>query len=173
MRKILKFTFILFPLSSLIWLGNACTPEVSCQSGDTIDGIIDSTYNLGMCYQYMEDTTYTISDIIDFQNLRGRMDSLFLSKNTGCDTIILISPDFNKETLLGCFAEGSGCDASFHRTVFKDEAQKKYTYTIEIEDCGNCNYRIPSMNWVLVPKIPDSYTVEFKVLHKPKTSKTQ
>jgi len=171
MKRINKFLYpflLLFPIS-IMWMQNSCTPEVSCENSDTIDGIIVQTYNLGVCYQYMQDTTYVINDIVNFQNLRSKMDSLFLSENTACDTATLIAPNFEKYTLLACFAEGQGCDAAFKRTVLADETQHKYTYTIEVEECGNCSYKIPSMNWVLVPKLPENYTVEFKITHKTNT----
>jgi len=165
MKKIFTLLIIFLPVTLLL-IENSCTPEQSCQNQDTIDGIIDTTYDLGMCYQYMSDTSYVITDIVEFQSLRSKMDSFFLSKNSGCDTASLVAPNFEKQTLLGCFAQGTGCDASFHRTVLQDDTQHKYTYTIEVEDCGKCTYKIPSMNWVLVPKLPQNYTVEFKIVHK-------
>ncbi|MDR1737671.1 MAG: hypothetical protein LBR66_02470 [Candidatus Symbiothrix sp.] len=46
---------------------------------------------------------------------------------------------------------------------YNDDVLKQYIYTINVVQCGNCESRDASMNWVLVPKIPDDYTVRFVV----------
>jgi hypothetical protein len=158
-----RITF-LFALSSFfIFILGSCESEKACIGTDSIDGIIDTTYELGLCFQYMHDTSYVINNVVEFKLLRNKIDSLFLASERGCDTAELIVPDFEKYTLLGIFSQVKGCDANYKRAVVDDNVQHKYIFTVEASSCGNCNYLIPSMNWVLVPKIPENYTVEFKV----------
>ncbi len=70
--------------------------------------------------------------------------------------------DFNQYTLLGKYARGS-CKVTFERDVTKEDTQKKYFYKIKIHQCGTCKTNRESMNWVLVPKIPDDYNVSFTI----------
>jgi hypothetical protein len=70
--------------------------------------------------------------------------------------------DFNRFTALGKHVSGT-CSVVFERNVTRNDALKTYIYTIDVWQCGNCEKRNASMNWVLVPKIPDDYTVKFVV----------
>lgn len=70
--------------------------------------------------------------------------------------------DFNQYTLLGKYARES-CKVTFERNVTKDDSQKKYFYKIKVHQCGTCKTNWESMNWVLVPKIPNDYNVSFTV----------
>lgn len=73
--------------------------------------------------------------------------------------------DFSQYTLLGKYAN-EACNVTFERDVSIDVAQKKYFYNITVLQCGKCKTNWESMNWVLVPKIPEDYTVEFNVEYK-------
>jgi hypothetical protein len=53
------------------------------------------------------------------------------------------------------------CRVNFERNVSTDSINKKYIYSIKVNECGNCKTNYEHMNWVLVPKIPDNWTVEF------------
>jgi len=82
------------------------------------------------------------------------------------DNGVTYSPiDFSQYTLLGKYAEGH-CMAFFDRNVTKNIKKKKYIYTIRVIACGGCMVYAPSMNWVLIPKIEDDFSVEFVVEHK-------
>ena len=70
--------------------------------------------------------------------------------------------DFNNQTLLGLYADG-GCKASFIKNVEIDNSAQKYIYTVKVKNCGLCQALSISNNLVLVPKLPDNWTVEFKV----------
>jgi len=74
--------------------------------------------------------------------------------------------DFTIYTVLGKKASGGGCGIIFVRDVSKNDILKKYVYTITVFQCGDCFKSGESMNWVLVPKIPEDYTVEFVVKEK-------
>ena len=51
---------------------------------------------------------------------------------------------------------------------------KKIVYTVTVHQCGGCEKNNTSWNWVLVPKIPEDYTIEFKVCQRktPQQMKT-
>ena len=73
--------------------------------------------------------------------------------------------DFSKYSVLEVRADG-GCHAVFERNVSKDIIHKKIVYTVTVHQCGDCLVFVSSLNWVLVPKIPEDYTIEFKVIKK-------
>jgi len=73
--------------------------------------------------------------------------------------------DFAHYTILGKHTQGA-CIVRYLRDVSKNDKLKKYVYTILVVNCGMCESRDASMNWVLVPKIEDDYAVEFVVNHK-------
>ena len=70
--------------------------------------------------------------------------------------------NFSKYTLLGKYANGQ-CKAVFERDVNKNVSEKIYNYKIKVLQTGNCEINIESMNWVLITKIENDYTVEFQV----------
>lgn len=70
--------------------------------------------------------------------------------------------DFKQYTLLGKYAR-ENCKATFERNVSKDDSQKKIFYNLKIKQCGKCETNWESMNWVLVPKIPENYNVIFNI----------
>ncbi len=72
------------------------------------------------------------------------------------------SVDFSKYTLLGNYAQG-GCDAAFTRSVIPDDNNKRYNYTVKVRQAGLCKKLVYSMNWVLVPKLPPGYSVDFRI----------
>ncbi|MFA7401655.1 MAG: hypothetical protein WCZ21_03885 [Bacteroidales bacterium] len=79
--------------------------------------------------------------------------------NDTCDASL--NPiNFNAYSLLGMYQRGT-CRVNFERNVSTDSINKKYIYSIKVNECGNCKTNYEHMNWVLVPKIPDNWTVEF------------
>jgi len=73
--------------------------------------------------------------------------------------------DFSEYTVLGKYASG-GCHVVFDRNVTKNIEKKQYIYTITVIECGDCYSMWSSMNWVLIPKIEDNFSVEFLVKYK-------
>ena len=68
--------------------------------------------------------------------------------------------DFSKYSVLGKNAVES-CRVVFDRNVTKHAAQQKYIYKITVIHCGDCQKLATNMNWVLIPKIEDDFSVEF------------
>jgi hypothetical protein len=68
--------------------------------------------------------------------------------------------DFDQYTVLGKYAEGQ-CTTAFERVV--NSQGNVHVYTIRVHQCGKCESLITSMNWVLVPKVPEDHEVQFLV----------
>lgn len=79
--------------------------------------------------------------------------------NYSCDTPQI---DFSENSLLGLYADG-GCQVAFQRNVKIDALNQKYVYTVKVKECGLCDALGFSQNLVLVPKLPQNWTVEFIV----------
>jgi len=86
------------------------------------------------------------------------------SYGADCDTAQLPSIDFDKYTLIFMQTNGGGCSADFDRKVFKDEENKNIIYEISVTYQGLCEMYITNKNWALVPKVPDDYSVVFKLV---------
>ena len=126
--------------------------------GDSDSGIIVSEFDiLNDCVRLDEyKDTYIIRTQDEYDSIKIKK-----TNNENCTTYTLNPVEFNNYTLLGIKACGT-CEVSFDRNVTKDDHSKKYIYTIKVNDCGPCKELSCSMNWVLVPKLPDDWTVEFK-----------
>lgn len=71
--------------------------------------------------------------------------------------------DFNTYTLLGARIEGGGCsgpEIDLLEAII-DAEQMKYVYRIHIIWHGSCEMALYGLVWVLVPRLPEGYTVEF------------
>ncbi|HEX8038260.1 MAG TPA: hypothetical protein VF490_03895 [Chryseosolibacter sp.] len=73
--------------------------------------------------------------------------------------------DFEKQTLLGMFGGGNNyCNVEYFRHVENDKAHARYIFTLTVNEKGFCKMAIRwHWHWVLVPRLPESYEVEFKV----------
>jgi len=83
------------------------------------------------------------------------------STRTTCPGYDLPVVDFSKNSLLGFFKLGR--NDYFQRRVTIDRASKKVIYEITTTSCRCADVCIrASMNAVLIPKIGNDYTVEFR-----------
>lgn len=71
--------------------------------------------------------------------------------------------DFSKFSVLGKKVSSGGCAVRYLRHVAKDVNAKKYIFIITILKCGYCKEYHQHMNWVLIPKMEDGYTLETHV----------
>lgn len=70
--------------------------------------------------------------------------------------------DFSKYTLLGQFGGASGCERFYSRNVQIRENEERYIFTVRVSECGGCEPFETRWHWVLVPILPESYSVSFE-----------
>lgn len=124
--------------------------EETCESVIENSGIIESSVNF-QCDAPFYNGNFVIESNEDLDSV--------MNLNSGCNQPEI---DFSQYTLLGKYAwtEDKG---SYFRTVEKDTINLTYDYTITVKTCGECNCLSQNMNWVLVPKLPEGWTVDFKL----------
>ncbi len=70
--------------------------------------------------------------------------------------------DFNTYSVLGKTVRGD-CNMKIRRELMINHESKQYIYTISFKDRGICEKLAVNNNLVIVPKIPNDYTIVFKV----------
>jgi len=73
--------------------------------------------------------------------------------------------DFDKHTLLGMFGGGNNyCSVEYFKNVKSDQTNGVYLFTVNVLEKGFCKRAVRwHWHWVLVPKLPESYEVVFKI----------
>ncbi|MBN1119140.1 MAG: hypothetical protein JXA77_18165 [Bacteroidales bacterium] len=99
---------------------------------------------------------------LDYLALGDSYKTLALS-SIKCVTAKLTEIDFDTSSLIGKYSEGGSCDVTRNYNLEIDSDTKDYRYTISKVYDGSCNMLFFSMNWALVPAIPDDYMLEFVV----------
>ena len=151
--KNLKNSFVGFVFLLVIGQFYSCSKNPKCWGDDKNKGIISKDIKLDLvCNPLTNQTEFIILDDVTF----------FQTFDSTCT---LPSIDFNKESLLGYYAEG-GCEVKYIREVTFVESEKKYHYKVTIKDCGSCKKLQASYNWVTVPKLPNGWTVTFEMKKK-------
>lgn len=128
---------------------------------DNLPAIEYEDFEVDFCYSYMNDGRYIINDSAEYRTIMEtfKLDTLDFPECT--DSFFLKKIDFKNKTLLGYRICGSGCETIFNREVLLDEANQKYVYKVLVKEVGACEPLRCDMNWVLIPKIPEGYFVEF------------
>ena len=147
----MKILFLKISIISLILFFSGCEKD------DIFEGIIVKEFDTGRCFPPFgnEPDEYVITNDSLYQEL------LTIEKPV-CDDYTLPNIDFSTYTLLGKYTVSDGEVKYYKREVIKDEGNLKYIYNIYMK-CKNNNKAAISMNWVLVPKLPAGYSVEFNV----------
>ena len=70
--------------------------------------------------------------------------------------------DYNKYTIL-CYPILSKCNAQFVRDVSFNSVNQTVEYEIEVTQCSRCEEERITENYVLVPKFPSNYIVNYDV----------
>lgn len=125
--------------------------EEVCEEVIENSGIIVESVNISSCAEPFYTGNFVIQSEAELTEA--------LNQTTGCEKPTI---DFTQYTLLGRYAFTSGT-GSYYRNVDADTANSQYDFTITVENCGTCNCLNQNMNWVLVPKLPDDWTVTFTV----------
>jgi hypothetical protein len=71
--------------------------------------------------------------------------------------------DFERYSVLGAQATGTGCNVTFEKQVYRDEGSQKIIYAVKVKEEGNCEKTSTNRNLILVPRIPPEYSVEFLI----------
>lgn len=70
--------------------------------------------------------------------------------------------DFSQFTLLGQFGGATGCERFYSRSVTIKENQGLYNFRVRVSECGGCEPWEMRWHWVLVPILPEDYSVNFE-----------
>ncbi len=131
---------------------------------DITDQVIFSSLFRSPCFDVIANTEKDEFVIREEDAFKAYVDSIRIYPvNQNCDTASLPEIDFTEYTLLGKYTSGGGCDVKYERKVYKDEINKRIIYEIDVKYIGLCDMLITSKNWVLIPKMPENYTFEFRV----------
>ena len=110
------------------------------------------------CVAADQNTEYVINTEAQYQELASS-----ISDHDNCQEYNLPNIDFSQHTLLGKYLTGTGCEVDFERNINKLSDSKKIIYTIEIKEEGYCEMLVSSMNWALIEKIPEDFSVEYHI----------
>ena len=151
--RLLVYTFLLFTFLSC-HKAPKCWGEKEKNTGEVTSFIPCINCNLIV----NTDSSFVINSNSEYRQL-----SLFAHSN---QTICKFnSINFNNYTLLGKTILGN-CKYKIKRNLEINSNQNKYIYTIELFECGNCIEENKIDNWILVPKIPSGYSVDFIFIRK-------
>lgn len=150
----MKMLNILFLVTLVL---TSCDKKDCDLPAESNDGLILSSFQVdNNCVQLDEfDNSYVIRTQQEYDSIKTTK-----ANHDSCSTNKLNGIDFDKYTLLG-FNTGGKCQVSYERKVIENKDDKEYMYSIKVNECGECKKMAFSMNWVLVPKIPNDWTVEF------------
>ena len=135
---------------------------ISCRNKDYI--VIEGWEEIGIAScMYLDNESYVIDDTTSYHALlnNGIIDSIV------CADYTLPPIDFSRKTLLGHYSSISGCNAFYERELLANPKDKTYTYSIQVTSEKTCSEPsiIEHYNWIVVPKIPEAYNVDFEVTY--------
>lgn len=163
----LKRKSFLFIFLGILFMISSCRKnEETCHEKEVNSGMIETDFNLGKCFYFLDSAVYVINTLKDYQYLVNQIDSAYIANiMPDCANYELYSFNFSNITLLAQYTKGTGCSVAFQRDVKDDSENKQYVYTINIYECGDCSTTEVSMNWVQVTKLPNDYTVKFIIIN--------
>ena len=101
--------------------------------------------------------------IITTQDEYEALEMHFKSPHAYCEDFILPPVEFAKEMVLGHYASGTGTDVDFAKVVLRDYRLKKLDYIITIISHGRGEILAETHNWIVIPKVPESYKINIIV----------
>ena len=143
-----------FVFTGLLTIFISCGKSPRCWGGNKNEGIISSSVQINCWPAKFQENYIITSDSAYLQ--------IFSDTSTGCNRPPI---DFSKFSLLGQSASGQ-CEIKVIREVTRSESENKYHYKVTVKSCGICKKEVLSDNWVIVPKLPDNWTVTFEVDEK-------
>lgn len=139
----------------LLTFFTSCIKEPNCRGDDINEGAIIDNYDLPDCYYY-SDTVNTHEYII------LSADDLDTIDNCTPDPLTI---DFSQHSIIGMWVSGQ-CELKVIRKLTIDNTKKEYLYSMTVRECGLCKLFAHDFQLVLVPAIPNDYTVRFEVEYK-------
>jgi len=159
MLKINNIILLIVIAGSLLQSCNKESQDDYKKSEIALQAIYDPPFYFS-CFSFeLIPNEVVINDSVSYKVLEN---SMLVKTSPGCDTAHFAKIDFNKYTLIGKKVNLSLCD-SVTREIAVDTVHQKYIYSIRVKrHVGVCAAVLKiSMNWVLVPKLPDDYKVDF------------
>ena len=86
-----------------------------------------------------------------------------ISDSPACEQFSLPEIDFSQYALLGKSVKATGCEQEFIKQVERADGTRRILYKIDIKEKGFCKLLARNNNWILIPKIPSGYELEFFV----------
>ena len=144
---------ILFLILSSLLVAVGCQKDETKQLNYELLDWTECAYAFG----FQNGDSFIISDSAEFNAL---IDTIAYSN---CVNYNYPEIDFDNYTLLGLFATGGGCEASYNRTFSRNDDNQTFKYTVNATYNGFCDMIIMHSNWILVDKIYDDATVVFEL----------
>ena len=146
MRQLTIYSFCFIFLLS-------CNKSLNCKGDDEIKGEIIDDINLSCNYvgQQANDNTYIIKSLNDL-----------IPNSTSEECENSVNVDFNKYSIIGQRIDGQ-CKMKIIHDLKIDHDTKKYTLTSKVKEFVFCKSQIISTRLLLVPAIPEDYSVEFEI----------
>ncbi len=157
MKKALKIIILL----QILLLSFSCNKE-DISKGIIIDDIYFDSCILRSIEKNTESEQIITSDSL-YQNLY--QDNKEMIEQI-CPNFVLPNIDFEQYTLLGKYISIGGKIKYCEKEVIKDKTNSCYTYNLIIHTKDFRKIEATNMYWVLVPKLPENYTVTFIVTEK-------
>jgi len=160
MKKIASIFLISF---SLLISCNKNTDNDDCPDDNEDLGLISASIDFGECQYKLNETTFIVQNNEEYLILQETIkEGLVTIQNCTFPEI-----NFEDYTLLGQYAEASGCTIDFNRNVAVDSTAKYVDYIVLPEACGLCEMMGFSYNFILIyPKISPDYDILFNGKHK-------
>ncbi|MEN8138011.1 MAG: hypothetical protein ABFR62_06230 [Bacteroidota bacterium] len=153
-------------MKKLIYLLAVITLTASCKKNEGEEcpdknedlGLIFSGVDFGSCIYNLNENNFIVRDSVEYVLLQEKINE----GKIGDEECTFPEINFDEYSLLGQYAQASGCTVNFNRNVEVDSTAKQIDYIISPIGCGECDMLGFSYNFVLVsPKISEDYQIFF------------
>ncbi|GAB3331715.1 hypothetical protein GCM10027299_37620 [Larkinella ripae] len=133
----------------------SCQDEPTCeQTDDEATGIITRVLSNRVAYDQSTGDLGTRGLLITTSEQYQRVFA-------NCCNGTLGAVNFNENDVIGLSTVNQGCSSSYQRDVKRDDAAKRIVYTVTERYCRKCSPVDGQGNFVVIPKVPGGYTVEY------------
>lgn len=122
-----------------------------------------------LCKLEQDETSGQIEEVLGLDCSIGGPNNLVIRSEEAFQSLFNTTPcqgdlptiDFSQHSILGQFGGATGCERFYSRAVQVKENTQEYIFTVTVSECGGCEPFDTRWHWVLVPFIPEGYTVSF------------